>query len=68
MALLTRGPVLQPRRKFEASLNFISGNIKDIQALKLALLVRIEIRDLNKKVLEVTETEVLCSSKMPPYE
>ncbi len=30
-------------------------------------MLRIEIRDLNKKIIESTETEVLSSTKMTPF-
>jgi hypothetical protein len=31
------------------------------------LIVRIEIRDLNKRVIESTETEVLSANKLKPF-
>jgi len=64
---LVDGPVFEPSKKIEASLNFISGNFKQVQAIKLSLLVRIEIRDLNKKIIETSETEVLSCTKMTPF-
>lgn len=51
----------------DAEIAFLSGGSGDIQALKLALLVKIEVRDFNRRVLESTETEVLSSIKMKPF-
>lgn len=64
---LIDGPVYERGKKFEAALNFISGNFKKVQAIKLALIVHIEIRDLNKKLIESKESEVLSSTKMKPF-
>ena len=64
---LIDGPVYDPSRKFEAVLNFISGSAKQIQAIKLSLIVRIEIRDLNKRIIESTDTEVLSATKLKPF-
>jgi hypothetical protein len=64
---LLDGPVFEPSKKFEAVLNFISGNFKQIQAIKLSLMVHIEIRDLNKRMIEKTDTEVLSCTKMKPF-
>ena len=61
------GPVFEPNKKFEAVLNFISGNINQVQAIKLSLMVRIQIRDLNKKLIETQDTEVLSCTKMKPF-
>ena len=61
------GPMFEPNKKFEAVLNFISGNINQVQAIKLSLMVRIQIRDLNKKLIETQETEVLSCTKMKPF-
>jgi hypothetical protein len=64
---LIDGPAYDPSRKFEAVLNFISGSAKQIQAIKLSLIVRIEIRDLNKRIIESTDTEVLSATKLKPF-
>lgn len=41
--------------------------MKQLQAIKLALLVKIEIRDISKRLIESHETEVLSSTKMKPF-
>ena len=64
---LKDGPIFQPGKKFEAYLNCITGNLKRVQAIKLALNVIIEIRDFNKNVIESSETEVLSCTKMKPF-
>jgi hypothetical protein len=48
-------------------LNFISGNFKEMQAIKLAIILHLEILDLNKKLIEMSDTEVLSKTKMKPF-
>ena len=64
---LNDGPTYVPGRKIEATLNIISGSFNQLQAIKMAILVKIEVRDLNKKIIEVSETEVLSSAKLDPF-
>ena len=47
-------------------MHFFSGSFKIVQAVKMALFVNIQIRDMNKKVIEKTDMEVLSMTKLKP--
>lgn len=63
---LVDGPIFEPKNGFEAKLHFFSGSFKIVQAVKMALFVNIQVRDINKKILEKNEIEVLSMTKMKP--
>ena len=59
--------MFEPTGKFEAQLNFISGIARKLKAMKLSLIVRVEILDINKQVIEKSETPFLSSVKSKPF-
>jgi hypothetical protein len=64
---LAEGPVFEPFKELQAKLHFISGPYRRVQAVKLGLIVLLEVRDMNKQVIERVENEVLSTTKNKPF-
>lgn len=59
--------IFEPFGRFEAQISFISGVSRKLKAVKLSLLVKVEVLDLSRQVIEKSESPFLSIVKRKPF-
>ena len=60
--------VFDPSNKFEAQINFISRIARKLKAVKMSLIVKVEVLDARKNVIEKTESSFMSCVKYKPFQ